>query len=410
MLPVTRDDVIGDSALATFILVFASLDVAGWVESPSLSRLLVRATWWLLYVAVTIRLFQRDGIGWITWLMRRQALLGLLMALALLSAVWSLAPSESFHMAGSLMATTLLGVYIGYAVSPSAMEKSLSVAFAVVIVSSLVALPLLPHSIVIEPWTGQWRGLTDHKNALGAISALALLFYASGVVRGRAVSPGRVAMCFACLLALVLSRSVTAQIAGGVGLAALRWLVAAPTWLSSRRARRTLLLATGIAGALLFYWVGPITHALGRDATFNGRTPLWAASWRIVRERPLTGYGYHVVWWKHEGTLLPHIPETAGYQASSAHNAFLNTATELGVPAAVLLASFIVGVLIDAIRFERRRRSPLSLFAVTSVLTVMTLDLAESYLLGIHSVLWILTIATAVMLRRSCDDAEGARL
>ena len=405
-----RADIGVDGGIAIAILLFASLDMAGWVENPSIARFLIRATWWILYVAVAIRLVQRFGIDWIVWLIRRQVLLGLLLALAVASSLWSLAPLESLHTSVSLMATTLLGVYIGYVLPTPVMTRTLSIVFACVMWPSLAALPVLPSAIVIEPATGQWRGLMDHKNTFGAMAAVALLFYVAAIVRRRGVSLWPIAMSVACLLALLLSRSVTSLMACGVGIGAVGWFVAAQRgWLSSRRARRRLLLVSGAGVALAIYSFGPIAGALGRDAaTLNGRTPLWWASLRIIRERPLTGYGYHVVWWKQAGTLLPHIPETAGWQAASAHNALLNTATELGLPAAALLAAYLVGMFLDALRFEQRHRSPLSLFVVTALLAVATLSIAESYLLAIHSVLWILIVAIAVMLRRSSDAGPQA--
>jgi O-antigen ligase len=211
-------------------------------------------------------------------------------------------------------------------------------------------------------------------------------------------------MCAVCGLALLLSRSVTALIACVAGAGVLLWpLAAPPITRAPRGVQATLWVALATAIVAVGSSVGPITEALGRDATLNGRTPLWAASLRIMRERPLTGYGYNVVWQRQEGTLLPHIPETGWREAATAHNAVLNTATELGVPAALLLVVYFVGTLLDAARSTRYPQSSPYPYVTALLFALVTINLTESYVLTVHYVFWILWVAMAVMLRRNAQ-------
>jgi O-antigen ligase len=397
-----------DAIFALLILLFAALDPAGWLHGLPVPRFLIRATWWLLYLGVIARLFHHDGTEWTRWMCRRQPVLVALLATTILSSWWSLAPAESLRTSLSLTATTLAGVYLGYALPRRVFVRILSIAFAVVVLSSLAALPVLPHRIVVEPATGQWRGLMNHKNSFGAFAAFAVIFYAAPLVRRGVASPMRAVLCGACVVALVLSRSVTALLACGAGVASLAWSVA------GHRVRRAPLYVQVVLAAVLAAGVvlttlaiAPITRALGRDETFNGRTPLWAASLAIIRERPLTGYGYQAVWKKGEASLLPHVQETMGSAATGAHNSVLNIATEAGVPAAVLLIAYLISMFLDAARFDRQGRSALSLFVTASLVTMVTLNVAESYLVAVHSVQWILCVATAVMLRRSIDATRA---
>jgi exopolysaccharide production protein ExoQ len=142
----------------------------------------------------------------------------------------------------------------------------------------------------------------------------------------------------------------------------------------------------------------------------NGRTDLRAGALQIIRERPLTGYGYHAVWGRKENTLLPHIPITAHRSAGSAHNEFFDTATELGVPAAVLLVVYCVRTLLDAVRFFAYRASSFSLFVIAFLMATATISITEANMLGIHWVFWILFVAIAIMLRRSLATLDGAAL
>jgi O-antigen ligase len=397
-----------DGIAAAFILLFAASNAGGWVQHLPMERLLVRALWWLLYLGASLRLVHRFGAAWLTWMTRHQWALCLLLAWSLLSTLWSLVALETLHKSLSLVGTTILGVYIGYTLPPALLARVLRWSFAAVIVSSLVAPALIGDSIAVEPLTGFWRGLMVDKNAFGAMAAMASLCFLAAALRRGA---GRVwgwAMGAACLSALVLSHSRTALVACVVGVSTIAWFAA----VERRRASPwvgllLLLLLFGTVGGAAIYAREPLTGMIRKGAGLNGRTELWAGALQIIRERPLTGYGYHVVWGRMEKTLLPHIPITKHPSAKSAHNAFFDTATELGVPAAVLLVVYGVHALLDAVRFFAYRASSFSLFVLAFLMATATISITEANMLGIHWVFWILFVAIAIMLKRSRVSRVG---
>ena len=391
-----------DGIAAAFILLVAASNVGGWVQDLPVERFLVRALWWLLYLGAFLRLVQRFGAGWLAWMMRHQAILCLLLAWAVLSAFWSLAPLETLQKSMSLVGTTILGVYIGYTLSPALVSRVLRCVFAAIIVSGLVAPALLADAIVADPKTGDWQGLMVDKNSFGAMAAIASLCFTAVAFRRGAGQIGGTVICGACLLALLLSGSRTALVACVIGVSTLAWFAAVKRTRSSPRAALFLLLLLfGTAAAAATYAREPITGMIRKGAGLNGRTDLWAGAVQIIRERPLTGYGYHAVWGRKENTLLPHIPITAQPSAGSAHNAVLNTATELGVPAAVLLLAYGIITLLDAVRFYEHRATSFSLFVIAFLLATATVSITEANMLGIHWVFWILFVAIAIMLKRS---------
>ena len=203
-----------------------------------------------------------------------------------------------------------------------------------------------------------------------------------------------------------LSQSRTALVASVVGMSTLVWFAAIQrTRFSPRVGLFLLLLAFGAAGAVAIYARGPIAAMIRKGNDLNGRTNIWAGAVQIIRERPLTGYGYFAVWGRQENTLLPHIPITAHRSSGSAHNAFLNIATELGVPAALLLAVYIFLTLFDAMRFYEHRATSFSLFVIAYLLAAATIGLTEANMVGIHWVSWIVYVAIAIMLKRSLEAA-----
>ncbi|HEY5753633.1 MAG TPA: O-antigen ligase family protein [Chthoniobacterales bacterium] len=77
--------------------------------------------------------------------------------------------------------------------------------------------------------------------------------------------------------------------------------------------------------------------AMGRDATFTGRTDIW----RLVLEQqqsPLTGFGYYVFWDSEHGTEV----KDAFMQINSAHNGFLEMYLDGGLAGCILLGFFLL--------------------------------------------------------------------
>jgi O-antigen ligase len=129
---------------------------------------------------------------------------------------------------------------------------------------------------------------------------------------------------------------------------------------------------------------GPLASVVGDDDPLNGRTFIWDGALTILRERPMTGYGYAVVWGRAEDTLLPHIPITARVSALSAHNSIVNVATELGLPAALVACAYLLAALRDAGRLFAKRPSAFSAFAFGFLVAVVLVGCTESLLLRIR--------------------------
>jgi O-antigen ligase len=327
-----------------------------------------------------------------------------LLTLALASCLWSLAPAITLQKAASLLGTTVLGVFIGYTCPPQRLMRVLHWTFALLIVSSIIVVLLLPAPVAGELEQLGWRGIMSYKNSFGAAAVFATIFFVVIALRRRVHPVWGATLCTLCLFAVVQARSRTSFAALGVSLAVLAYLSSAsanrrPTRAMLRRVSLGLLLGVSV----LPFFVGPLAALLGNDDPLNGRTRIWSGAEAILRERPLTGYGYAVVWGRSGATLLPHVAVTAHRSAGSAHNDIVHVATELGIPAAIVACVYLFGALSNAARLFEREASTFSFFAVGFLVGTVVIAFAETYLLRIHSFFWILFVALTVTVKHKLD-------
>jgi O-antigen ligase len=392
-----------DEIGAIVILLMAAVSLHGWVSAPSIPHFLLRVLWWIVQLAALARLLQQFGTEWVRWTVRHQPALCVLLTLTLASCLWSLAPPITLQKAVSLVGTTVLGVFIGYRCPPPRLMRILHWTFTLLIVSSLVVVLLLPAPAAGELQQVGWRGIMGYKNSFGAAAVFATIFFVVITLRRRVHPVLGAPLCALCLLAVVQARSRTSYVALAVSLAVLAYLASAsgdrrPTRATLRRLSLGLILGVSVVPPLL----APLTTILGQHDPLK-RTHLWAGALTILRERPLTGYGYAVVWGRSEATLLPHVAATAHRQAATAHNDILHVATELGIPAAVIACVYLFGALSNAVRLFEREASTFAFLAVGFLVSATVIAFAETYLLRIHSFFWILFVALTVTVKHTLD-------
>jgi O-antigen ligase len=206
----------------------------------------------------------------------------------------------------------------------------------------------------------EYMGAATSKNTLGASCMLSGIFFFWDTVtrwserkekRTRRILFVNLAFIMMTYWLLRLSSSATSQVCFVIGCAV---VLIHNIWGKHRPA----LLKWGIPCLLLAYVVlglglgldEMLISRLGRDATYTGRTTIWAAV-RSVYIDPLLGAGYDSFWL---GDRLYHIWVTAGY-VNQAHNGYLEVYLNLGLIGVFLL----VGLLISSyVRICRRLTQP----------------------------------------------------
>ena len=248
--------------------------------------------------------------------------------LALASMLWSGAPVETATSGLVLAAATAFAAILGLRLPPSRLLRLLFLVGAATLVVNLLFVTVLPS---LGTSAGGFNGVFNNKNPLGR-HAVVHIFLALFAWRSRVASfPAAAASILAYAFLLIGSQSMTSTVALGGTLAS----VAIFATFRTRRTLPGVVIATTIAlGTFSLAYatanLGQITELLGKDITLTGRTDIWTNIIPIGFERPLLGWGFDAVFVGYFGPLHEAYI-AAGWNASHAHNALIQSFMELGL-------------------------------------------------------------------------------
>jgi len=299
-------------------------------------------------------------------------------------------------------------------------------AFSLTGLLSLRDLPKIPILTAANPFRnlalpGLDR-LTTHPNQLAALITLFLPLLVSLVIAPRSgwrwprVGLAVVGLLVVGILALTQSRG--GWLAAAAGLLALLALWAAV--LPPSRARRALALAVlavvlvGVAGVL---WIGPRTlwelwvsppeaTALGTLRTLGVRRELWPWAVTAIGDFPFTGVGLGA--FRQVVFRLYPLPPWPSYDIGHAHNIFLQTALDTGLPGLVVYVAILFVAAAVGWRVARRDRGfrPVSLGLLAGLVGLHVFGLADALVIGAKPAL-VFWLALGVLASMNKEEMES---
>jgi exopolysaccharide production protein ExoQ len=329
--------------------------------------------------------------------MLRSPLLPLLVALTFVSVTWSIDPEVTVRRAMAVLLTTLSGMVIATRFDWPRFVEVLASAFAILVAMSFATVLLVPsYGIMTTDFPGAWRGVWDHKNALGYDMTVGFVVFVAAAM----LSPRRKrlwgALALAAMALVFLSTSKTSLVSclAAVFLVGVIWI--------GRRGPAGVVLASYIlvsglfaAGFLVVADPGLLLQALGKDETLTGRTRIWAAVMHQIEKRPWTGYGYGAVWTETSNWgPLPWISKEQGFVIHEAHNGWLAVWLELGLIGLAAAAFTIAEVWTRAVFGLFRRPST---YLTLPFLAIFSLhSITEAALLSQNDFIWLIFSAIAL--------------
>jgi O-antigen ligase len=340
--------------------------------------------------------------------MRNTKVLWAIIALSLVSVLWSDVPGWALRRCVNLVATSGLGLYLGYRYSPRQLLRLLGWALVVAIVCSIAVVAVSPDRGLDSAMTNHaWKGIFVQKNTLGRLMALGVVVFSFLASENRAHRRRYGAVALVCAGMIVAARSATSAMAVPI-LLILIWLFALArqrsTWLVFSSAIVALI---GFACAvMLFIDTEDLFSLLGRDATLSGRLEIWRAVIPKIMEHPWLGYGYSSFWMGLESKPSADLWSLLGWHVPHSHNGFLDLAAELGF---VGVGLFLMGFFISmkyGLQWARSQRAVAGLWPLAYLNFMFLFNLSESSILKQDNVFWVLYVAISVFLMNQARKVQ----
>jgi len=387
--------------------------LTGTTAGPASGGAVSRLLWFLVFGAGLFITVGRASLAWLVLRWINPFLLAFA-ALALASCLWSIEPAVTIKRlirVFTIILDSVAFVLMGWNSLrfQSALRPILTMMLLGSILFGLIFPELGIHQESSAELLGAWRGLTAHKNSLGALSCVTLLFWVHAWLTGQArwlIALTGVVIAVTCL---VLSRSSTSLVTSLFAIIFLLMFLHMPQNLR----RYAPYLVGAFVGLLLIYSLAilrlvpgldlilsPITALTGKDLSFTGRSDIWAIIIEHVHLHPLLGTGYGAYWTGPiAGTPSFDFVILMYFYPGSAHNGYLEVVNDLGVLGLVCLIGYLITYVRQALSLLKIDRDQATLYLCLFVQQGIT-NLSESHWFSVMSVNFvIMTMATTAIAR-----------
>ncbi|MEE9335547.1 MAG: O-antigen ligase family protein [Granulosicoccaceae bacterium] len=360
---------------------------------------MVNLIWGVCYIVAFIGLMANYGINWISWVVRYRLLLTILIFGTLFSAVWSIDTGLTLERNAHLIGSTTIALYLGFTIPLERLLKVTSIVLGLLMLASVTAVFAYPQ-LGIENYEGTnvWRGVMTSKNTLGFWATVSAMLFITQLDKPNNLG-NRALIASAALLSIVVlvySVSATSVLALIVGLLVMGYLYVAFRFELGFVAMTVLGLLSMCFAAAAFLNIDT-AELIGRSGDLTGRGAVWQQTWKLILQKPFTGYGY--------GTIWQPTPESLWIQQSltdftwkvfHAHNGFLQLASEIGIPLTAIAILMSIQQLIEIVYCQYKRQQTGLLFVLGFTIALLISNYSEARMLVTRELYWIFFIALPI--------------
>jgi O-antigen ligase len=273
------------------------------------------------------------------------------LVLPLISVLWSVDPATTLKRAVAFLMTGIFCLYLSSRYRGEELLRLLLLVFFFGGLACFAYSLLVPqYGVHMEfPNEGNWQGIYGHKNELGRVAVIAILTAAFCLpittlqARLRWATVG----VFFLLVALSGSRTNWFILLGCAALIPALMVMQSKAIALGLRMALVVLAALTIVG-MAFLVQDQMLEATGRGESLSGRLTLWRGVSEVIADKyPFWGAGYGTFFTNAGAVpdLQPYLVYWGGVP-NHAHNGYLNTRADLGVPGLVVLVGMLVSLAI----------------------------------------------------------------
>lgn len=322
----------------------------------------------------------------------RDRYLWVLVALPLVSLLWSFNPAATLKDSVTIIGSSMFGLYLATRYTIRQQLQLLGIAGIVsILLSTLFAIFLPSYGIMTDLHAGAWRGIHTHKNGLGQVMGLSMLVFTVLVVDNRRQYYFWLGL-FASITLLVLSRS-TASMTNALlvipflillNTLRLRYKIMVPTLIA--------ILTIALIGSL---WISDnadtLAGSVGKNTTLTGRTAVWEFVGEMIQQQPWVGYGYSGFWSGLDGPSA-YVWRATQWNPTHPHNGLMQLALDLGLLGVTVYLIGFCRCCWRALAYVRSTNKLEGIWPMAFLIYLILLNLTESHLVSSNSIIWILYV------------------
>jgi O-antigen ligase len=164
------------------------------------------------------------------------------------------------------------------------------------------------------------------------------------------------------------------------------------------------LVLLGIGGIYVASNLPTVLAVLSKDASFSGRIPLWTTVLTLSEGKRLLGFGFGGFW----ATNTYAVYSLVGWNASKAHNGFIDLLLDLGWVGVIIYAMNTVTAIFRSMKFVAREKTLESQWPLLVLSLILLYNLVESDLLVPNSFLWAAYVVVTVSMQRIAGESRVA--
>ena len=286
-------------------------------------------------------------------LIKREKFLTIFLIWCIVTIIWSKYPFVSFkrYVQYLVVITVCLSVFL-HVKDYKQIIKIFKIILAVYLIVSLGTILTIPGA---KDRFGIWRGVAPHKNILGQISLISVIFFTVIIKKDYSLK-SRAGNALFIVIALVLmigSKSSTSLFTFIIiflfSLTVLVDKIFEPIGI-----RKTVSLLTVFAFVVMFVLIilvvpellESIAGGVGKDLTLTGRVDLWADIWEEAQHHLFIGAGFQGYWVVTSSEILQ-LYEIYHWLPIQAHNGYLDIINELGIIGTALFLLILINYFVN---------------------------------------------------------------